>query len=202
MNLEGRYYPDPHPGWGQCAEELFFYSSRYLAHTAKMLQRLCGFKHVELGGYRASQLDKAQRACLAKILASPPNGEAGRKIMVLVSSLVGQDPGNQGAPDVPCVDDSPLARPFLRLAVSRPRCSSGLHRVHPLDPIRHLGRRYGFPVVIENGVVLLDCRRCNQFLYSADKRISRNMIEALQCLNRAGYGVRTLNVQNRAAAGF
>lgn len=202
MNVEGRYYRSPHHGWGQSAEELFFHSSRYVVHTGDVLQRLCGCGSLQLNQFRASRMSKEQRGCMAEILSMPPSGEAAAGVVAIIEAVA---QGDKSVPPIArslCSEPFRLSRPFMQLAASRPRCSTGLSALAPTEPIKHLGKRYGFPVRIERRIVWLDCKRCNRFLNSGNHLVSRNMLEALQCLNRAGYEVRNSQIASATAANF
>ena len=185
MNVGSCYLPPPHREWGQCAEELLFYTSRYSVHTQSCLVRLSGNSKVSLAGYQAEKLDPRQKFCMARLLSRPPSEAFAGAIIQLVEEVAG------GGKSVPTGvldllgNNQPI--PYFRTLVSRPRQSSGLEQVSAEELIRHLASRYHFPLRLRGRVIWLDSERIDQLLHSRRAQIRRNMIEALRYLNRSGY---------------
>lgn len=177
MNVNQQFFPRPHPEWGCCFEELFFYTSRYAGLSVVRLAKLCGQPVPTVNGYRASQLTNSQRYRLAEWFALPPSTESAAGILNIISLPTKRR--QRGSP------------PFLGLLHDRPRQSSGIARVHPLSQFKHLANRYHFDVSVSGNHVVIDCQRLDRLLQHGSARVQQNLLEALQCLNRAGYQVVT-----------
>ena len=189
MNLNGKAFPDPHPAWGVCADELLFHTSRYADYTARRLSALSAGAADGMSGFQAHRMDPRQRACMALLLSFPPAPRTARAISQLAGAVAALE---RGVPEeVRRVAGECRARPHMRLTARRPKRSTGLNAVHPTDVLLHLGRRYGFGVRIMGRRVWLDRLRCDRLLKSENARVRHNLQEVLQHLNRAGYAVYT-----------
>ena len=187
MNLNGMAYPDPHPAWGVCADELLFYTSRYARHTAHRLVDLGEGKGFDITGFQARNMTPKQRACMARLLSFPPDPYTARAISELAVVVVkDKAPIPEAAREIAgrC-----LIRPYLQLNPARPRRSTGLGKVQPTEVLRHLGRRYGFPVRIDGRHVWINDARCRRLLRNGPTRAADNVLEALDALRRIHYQI-------------
>jgi hypothetical protein len=140
-----------------------------------------------MAGFQASRMDAAQRACMAQLLAHPPEAQTAQAICRLAAAVAGR---HAGVPrEVRRIAAPCGVRPHIQLAAPRPKRSTGLAEAHPADVLRHLGRRYGFDVYIAGRRVWLDSRRFDNLLAGGNTRVRRNLQEVLQHLSRAGYTV-------------
>ena len=187
MNLDGKCYPEPHPAWGVCADELLFHTSRYAVYTARRLAALANVPATDLAGFHASRMDAEQRACMARLLARPPQLDTAKAIVRLASAVADQETGVPE--DVRWLAGRCGVSPHIQLLSARPHRSTGLAKVNPADVLRHFGRRYGFDVRIQGQRIWLDSRRFEVVLGSSNSRVQRNIEEVLQDLSRAGYTV-------------
>lgn len=95
LQVHGHRYPKPDPGYGNHAEELFFYTSRYYARTERFLAALAGDEDFDMSGYKARYLAPEQRDLLACLLGSPPTADTARAIIAIVRAVKA---GDQGIP--------------------------------------------------------------------------------------------------------
>lgn len=199
MNLSGKAYPEPHPAWHGCAEELLFYTSRYAVHAARRLSDLAEGQEIRLDGFQAQRMNDAQRSCMARLLSFPPDPYTARSIGALVAAVAAGDAAvPEAAREIAAGCRPP---PFLQLTAPRPRVSTGLAGADPVDVLRHLGRRYGFPVRVAGPRSLgLDGARMAELLSRAAPRVRRNLQEVLQRLNRSGYTIIATDLQREQLA--
>lgn len=198
MNLAGRTYPKPHPEWRVCTDELLFYTSRYATYTAARLAVLAEHQPISLDGFRAQHMSGEQRACMARLLSFPPDPYTARAIGDLVAAVAA------GRADVPdganAIAGHFAARPFLQVAPLRPRVSTGLSELDPVDALRHLGRRYRFPVRVIGREVHIDGVRGGGLVAGSNANMRHNLLEVLQAVSRAGYTVVAENPRHMPAA--
>jgi hypothetical protein len=196
MNLDGKSVPNPHPAWGVCADELLFYTSRYAGYTGRRLLELGAGRDFDMRGFQASHMSPVQRNCMARLLALAPNPSVVRAMATLAATVA------TGEPQVPKavrkVAGKCRARPHLQIAPSRPRHSAGLAGAAPCDVLRHLGRRYGFRVVIAGRHVWLNEPRLARLLQRTGSRQARNVQEVLGALQRREYRLHLPNDPGRS----
>lgn len=187
MNLNGMAYPDPHPAWGVCADELLFYTSRYAPYTTRRLVELGEGQGFDTTGFQARNMTPNQRACMARLLSFPPDPYTARAIGELAAVVA---KANASIPEVAQeIAGRCWVRPYLQLSPARPRHSTDLGNVHPVEVLRHLGLRYGFSVRIDGHQVWVNDARCRRLLRNGPAREADNVIEALDALNRMRYEV-------------
>ncbi len=190
MNVDNRFYPRPHPGWGQSAEDLFFYTSRYAHHSKRMLEKMCGRQATDTTGFRASGIDPAQRLKLAQVFACPPSVKNATRLLALISEFSGaaikSGKINRRSAKTP--------RPFMQDALERPAHASASLQTHPLSELDYLAQRYHFVVNVKANTVWLDSECCNRLLQHGSVCVRDNLLEVLQHLNRCGYQVRSGHV--------
>ena len=175
-----------------CADELLFYTSRYATYATKRLAELYEGRGVaaadaQARDFHACDMTREQRACMAQLLSLPPDPDTARAIHELTGAVA------NGATRIPGTVRETAgrcrARPYLRLTPNRPRHSTGLADTHPTEVLRHLGRRYGFPVRIYGRHVWLDDARCRRLLTSGPAKQARNVKEVLRALQRLSYRI-------------
>lgn len=72
MNALKIHCPVCHQKFGDCAEELLFYTSRYYGYTEKFLARLACQPGFSMVGYEANKLSPQQRKVLTGLLTKSP----------------------------------------------------------------------------------------------------------------------------------
>jgi hypothetical protein len=91
-NIDGHFYPLPHPGWGGFADELFHYTSRYYKTVEAFLRSVARDDTFTMTGYKAEMLSLAQREAMAAVLAYPPDSDsAGALVTIIDAVLTGSD---------------------------------------------------------------------------------------------------------------
>jgi hypothetical protein len=168
---------------------LLFYTSRYATHVAQRLTALAENQPVSLDGFRAQHMNPEQRACMSRLLSFPPDPYTARAIAALAAAVAA---GSGGVPAAAqAIAGRCATRPFLQVAAVRPRVSTGLAELGPVEALRHLGRRYGFPVQVVGRRVHIDTARVSGLVAADNAVVRHNLLEILQALSRAGYTVVT-----------
>jgi hypothetical protein len=185
--IEGVYYPEFHPGWGGCAEELFHYTSRYIACTEAFLRNLADQRQFNLSGYRASLLSDEQRRLMAAVLAGPPDQVAARAVTQLVRSVIsGEKQLSEGL--LSQFQDQlkviPEGVPLVYADLPRRSASPD---VAPLDPFLNLADRLSLPVAVRGHHVEVQLKLLAQHLDSANASLRNALQDAILKLHFAGY---------------
>lgn len=186
LNIDGCFYPISHRRWGNCAEELLRYTSRYYIYTQSLLRNLSGSPDFNMAGYQAAGLNLAQRALMAQMLALPPVPEVAQDVVVLVGSRIRGE--REPAPEL--VERYPVAsvqpkQPVLVYA-DRP------HEPHPdgaspLDPFISLASRLHLPYAVDGRHVRVPFRQLAKHLDSSNAQIRENLRDAVLYLHEGGY---------------
>ncbi|MET0027029.1 MAG: endonuclease [Candidatus Thiodiazotropha sp.] len=185
--IDGVYYPEFHPGWGGCAEELFHYTSRYIACTEAFLRNLADQRQFNLSGYRASMLSDEQRRLMAAVLAGPPDQVAARAITQVVRSVISgeqqlsEDLLTQFQDQLKVIPEGvPLVYADLPQRGEAPD-------VAPLDPFLNLADRLSLPVAVRGHHVEIQLKLLAQHLDSANVSLRNALQDAILKLHFAGY---------------
>lgn len=196
MNLNGKSVPNPHRAWGVCADELLFYTSRYAGYTARRLLEFGAGPDCDMTGFDARDMTPVQRSCMARLLALAPVPLVARAVATLTTTVATGEP--QVPKDVRKVAGKCRVRPHLQIVPSRPGHSAGLAGAPVSDVLRHLGRRYGFRVVIAGRHVWLNDPRLARLLQRTGSRQARNVQEVLDALQRGEYRLHLPNAPGRS----
>ncbi|MGD8912993.1 MAG: endonuclease [Candidatus Thiodiazotropha sp.] len=188
--VDGLYYPDFHPGWGGCADELFHYTSRYFVCTQAFLRNLADQRQFNMSGYQAGNLSKTQRHLMAAILAGEPSLQSARDITLIVRSVI----NGEREISAPIVD---TYRDYLDVI---PQSAKLIHvqRAHhhnqldiaPLDPFLNLAGRLNLPVAVHTHHLEVPLRALAQHLDSPNSSLRNSLQEAILNLHSAGYALK------------
>ncbi|MET0065855.1 MAG: endonuclease [Candidatus Thiodiazotropha sp.] len=185
--IDGIHYPEFHPGWGGCAEELFHYTSRYIACTEAFLRNLADQRQFSLSGYQAGLLSDEQRRLLAAVLAGPPDRDAARAITQLVRCVV----AGESRPSESLVDQfreqlKTIPEGVTLVYANLPRRTDPAD-VAPLDPFLNLATRLSLPVAVHGHHLEVELKILAQHLDSANVSLRNSLQEAILKLHFAGY---------------
>jgi hypothetical protein len=185
--VNGLYYPECHPGWGGCAEELFHYTSRYSAYTEALLRNLSDQRQFSLSGYQAASLGDEQRRLMAAILAHQPSCRTARDITQLIRAVVnGKAPASM---DLMTRYQDQLK--VIPKDVELVYCGKSHHHempeVAPLDPFLNLASRLKLPVAVHGNHVEIGLKALAQHLDSTNPSLRNSLQEAILQLHFAGY---------------
>ncbi|MEJ2406732.1 MAG: endonuclease [Candidatus Thiodiazotropha sp.] len=185
--VDGVYYPEFHPGWGGCAEELFHYTSRYIACTEAFLRNLADQRQFNLSGYRANLLNDAQRRLLAAILAAPHDQIASRAIPQLVRSVIsGEKQISETLLDQFRDQLKIIPEGVPLVYADRPQRTTPPD-VAPLDPFLNLADRLSLAVAVRDHHVEVQLKLLAQHLDSPNLSLRNALQEAILKLHFAGY---------------
>ncbi|MET0089464.1 MAG: endonuclease [Candidatus Thiodiazotropha sp.] len=185
--IDGVYYPEFHPGWGGCAEELFHYTSRYIACTEAFLRNLADQRQFNLSGYRASMLNDEQRRLMAAVLAGPPDQVAARAITQLVRSVIsGEQQLSEGLLNQ-FQDQLKVIPEGVSLVYADLPQRGETPDVAPLDPFLNLADRLSLPVAVRGHHVEIQLKLLAQHLDSANVSLRNALQDAILKLHFAGY---------------
>ncbi len=189
-NIKGHYFLDPHPGWGGCAEELFHYTSRYVATTEAFLKYLAKDPDFSMSGYKAALLNIEQRELMAAVFYFEPSEETARVMIKIVSSVLSNE--NH-------IDDK-LVEPYKEVLEKIPRGKKIHYQafdkrldkgdVSPVDPFLNIAERLQLPVAIVDHHVEVSLHHLAKYLDSPNSRIRINLHQAILRLHNAGYIMR------------
>ena len=189
-NIKGHYFLDPHPGWGGCAEELFHYTSRYVAITEAFLKNLAKEPDFSMSGYRAALLNIEQRELMAAVFYFEPSEETARVMIKIVSSVLSNEN---------YIDDR-LVEPYKEALKKIPRGKKIHYQafdkrvdkgdVSPVDPFLNIAERLQLPVAIVDHHVEVSLQHLAKYLDSPNSRIRINLQQAVLRLHNAGYLLR------------
>ncbi|MEJ2619941.1 MAG: endonuclease [Candidatus Thiodiazotropha sp.] len=185
--MNGLYYPECHPGWAGCAEELFHYTSRYSAYTEALLRNLSGQRQFNMSGYRAANLGDEQRRLMAAILFHQPSCRTARDITQLIRAVVNGE--TQANTDLMSRYQDQLK--VIPKDVELLYCGKSQHHempaVAPLDPFLNLAVRLKLPVAVCGNHVEIDLKALAQHLDSPNPHLRNSLQEAILQLHFAGY---------------
>ena len=186
LNIDGRFYPLSDRRWGNSAEELLRYTSRYYTYTQSLLRNLSESPEFNMAGYQAAGLSMAQRALMAQMLALPPVQEVARDVIVLVRSrILGEaEPSAELIERYPIVPVQPK-QPVLVYAdrPHEPRADGA----SPLDPFINLAARLHLPYEVDGRHLRVPFRLLVKHLDSNNAQIRENLRDAVLHLHEGGY---------------
>ncbi|MES9942051.1 MAG: endonuclease [Candidatus Thiodiazotropha sp. 6PLUC2] len=185
--VDGLYYPDCHPGWGGCAEELFHYTSRYFAYAEAFLRNLTDQRQFNMSGYQATRLSTGQRRLMAAILANRPDCRSARDITQIVRGVInGEESVSQELTDH-YQDQLKIIPENVELVYSGKTHHSELPKVEPLDPFLNLAARLKLPTAVRGHHVEIPLKELAQHLDSSNSSLRNTLQEAVLQLHFAGY---------------
>lgn len=189
-NVDGRFYPEFHFGWGSCAEELFHYTSRYAIYTEAFLRNLADQRQFSLSGYSPSKLSEKQRRLMAAILSAPPDRDSARALTCIIRAVHADNSE---------VDESLVERYRDRLKVIPEGVTLGYaerspqidrNDVAPLDPFLNLATRLKLPVAVHDHHVEVSLKKLAEHLDSPNATLRSNLQDAILRVHNAGYILR------------
>jgi hypothetical protein len=189
-NVDGRYYPEFHPGWGGCAEELFHYSSRYAAYTEAFLRNLSDQRQFTLSGYQPALLSEIQRRVMAAILSGPPDNASARDITSLIRSVIRGDSSVDQALSERYQDRLKVIPEGVVLAYANHHHQPDLRQVAPLDPFLNLATRLQLPVAVHDHHLEVSLKQLAEYLDAPNATLRSNLQEAILRVHSAGYILR------------
>ncbi len=189
-NVDGRYYPEFHLGWGGCAEELFHYASRYATYTEAFLRNLADQRQFSILGYQPDQMSKSQRRLMAAILSTPPDIDSARDITAVVRAVIAGDKSvSQDLLDR-YQDKLKVIPEGVVLVYAKHVYKPDLSQVAPLDPFLNLATRLQLPVAVRDHHVEVSLKKLAEHLDSPNNRLRSNLQEAILRVHSAGYILR------------
>jgi hypothetical protein len=189
-NVEGHVYPEFHPGWGGCAEELFHYTSRYYAYTEAFLRNLTDDRSFSMAQYRAAALSEEQRELMALILSCEPEKRSGLAIVLIVNAVRMQKKFVNPDHVEYYRRQAKPARAIESSHHNRPNHMAGSVDLSPIDPFLNLAERLYLPVAVREHHVETSLQQLASHLDSPDSRIRTNLQNAIIQLHMAGYPLR------------
>lgn len=189
-NVEGRYYPEFHLGWGSCAEELFHYTSRYAACTEAFLRNLADQRQFSMSGYHAANLSEQQRRLMAAILSGEPDLHSARALTSIVRSVRNGDPGISEELVAHYRERLKVIPVGVSLVYSERVHVPDLSNVAPLDPFLNIAKRLKLPVAVHNHHVEVSLKMLAEHLDSPNATLRSNLLEAILRVHTAGYLLR------------
>lgn len=188
-NIDGRYFPVSHAGWGGFAEELFHHTSRYYMATEAFLRNLTGRRDFAMGGYRAQALSPAQREVLAAVLAARPDRQGAAAAIELVELVLA---GSSEAPAALVESYPPVVAKAVSAGNAEPH--PALHAVPadvaPLDPFLSLAEGLQMPVAIRDRHVEVSLHELARHLDAGNATLRENLQGAVIKLHEAGFVLR------------
>jgi hypothetical protein len=188
--VDGLYYPEFHPGWGGCADELFHYTSRYFVCTQAFLRNLADQRQFNMSGYQASNLSKTQRYLMAAILAAEPDQPSARGITQIVRAVINGESAISNSLAETYGDylnvlpaDVELIHPHKAHHYKQPN-------VAPLDPFLNLAGRLKLPVAVHTHHIEVPLKALAQHLDSPNSSLRNSLQEAILSLHFAGYALK------------
>jgi hypothetical protein len=97
-NVNGKFYPRFHAGWGGFADELFHSDSRYDLATEASLSSLSHRRHFTMSGDKAAMRSEVQRELMPAILSTRPDH---RSASVAAHAMAARQKGLPQAPPRP-----------------------------------------------------------------------------------------------------
>ena len=189
-NVNGRYYPPFHSGWGGFAEELFHYTSRYYFATEAFLRHLAEDDAFVMSGYRAALLSPPQRDLMAAVLSCRPDRQSATAATSIVSAVIRRDGGVE-----PFWADAYLDRldrvPKHETLLGHSHVANPVPpAVAPLDPFLNLAERLQLPVAVRDRHVEVCMHTLAEHLSSPNSAVRTNLHNAVLDLHNAGYVLR------------
>jgi hypothetical protein len=188
--VDGLYYPEFHPGWGGCADELFHYTSRYFVCTQAFLRNLADQRQFNMSGYQANNLSKTQRHLMAAILAGEPNLQSARSITQIVRSVVNGESEISDALAETYRDYLNVIPEDAELIHSHRTHHHNRQDVAPLDPFLNLAGRLNLPVAVHTHHIEVPLKTLAQHLDSPNSSLRKSLQEAILDLHFAGYALK------------
>jgi hypothetical protein len=185
--IDGVYYPEFHPGWGGCAEELFHYTSRYSTCTEAFLRNLADQRQFNMAGYQAADLNDDHRRLLAAILANKPDRGSARAITQIVRSVINGDAQASHELKQQYQDQLSAIPEGMPLIYTGNPHHSGTCEVAPLDPFLNLASRLNLPVAVRGHHIEIPLKILAQHLDSSSSSLRNNLQNAILNLHFAGY---------------
>lgn len=189
-NVDGRYYPEFHFGWGSCAEELFHYTSRYAACTEAFLRNMADQRQFSMSGYQASKLSEQQRRLMAAILSAEPDLHSARALTSIVRSVRNGDPGISEEVVIRYQERLNVIPTGVILVYSERTYTPDLSNVAPLDPFLNIAKRLKLPVAVRDHHVEVSLKELASHLDSPNATLRSNLQEAILRVHTAGYILR------------
>jgi hypothetical protein len=185
--VDGLYYPECHPGWGGCAEELFHYTSRYSGYTEAFLRNLADQRQFNMSGYQAANLVGEQRRLMAAILANQPNCRSARAVTQVIRAVInGEEQISEELAANYC-DQLSVIPKGVELLYSGKSHHSDLREVAPLDPFLNMASRLNLPVAVMGRHIEIPLKKLAQHLDSANSSLRNSLQEAVLQLHFSGY---------------
>jgi hypothetical protein len=188
--VDGLYYPEFHPGWGGCADELFHYTSRYFVCTQAFLRNLADQRQFNMSGYQARNLSKTQRHLMAAILAGEPNLQSARGITQIVRSVINGESEISNTLTETYRDYLNVIPEDAELIYSHRRNHHNQPDVAPLDPFLNLAGRLNLPVAVHTHHIEIPLKTLAQHLDSPNSSLRKSLQEAILDLHFAGYALK------------
>ncbi|MCG7997770.1 MAG: endonuclease [Candidatus Thiodiazotropha taylori] len=185
--VDGLFYPECHPGWGGCAEELFHYTSRYSAYTEALLRNLSDQRQFNMSGYQAANLSHEQRRLMAAILAHKPCCRTARDITQIIRGVINGEPHVSEALTSHYEDQLKVIPKDVELVCSGKAHPHETPDVAPLDPLLNLASRLQLPVAVRGSHVEIPLKELAQHLDSSNSSLRNSLQEAILQLHFAGY---------------
>ncbi|MES9865894.1 MAG: endonuclease [Candidatus Thiodiazotropha sp. LLP2] len=185
--VDGLYYPDCHPGWGGCAEELFHYTSRYFTYTEAFLRNLTDQRQFSMAGYQATRLSTEQRRLMAAILANRPDCRSARDITQIVRAVINGEELVSKALTADYQDQLKIIPENMELVYSGKTHHSEIPKIEPLDPFLNLASRLMLPTAVWGHHVEIPLKELAQHLDSSNSSLRNSLQEAVLQLHFAGY---------------
>jgi hypothetical protein len=189
-NVDGRYYPEFHFGWGGCAEELLHYTSRYYTYTEVFLRNLADQRQFTMVDYQARNLSEPQRRLMAAILAGAPDKTTARAVTSIVRSVRNGDSSASEELTQRYHEQLKVIPQNASLIYSERLHVPDLSNVAPLDPFLNLAKRLMLPVAVREHHVEVSLKELAQHLDSPNATLRMNLQEAILRVHMAGYIVR------------
>ena len=188
--VDGFYYPEFHPGWGGCAEELFHYTSRYIVCTEAFLRNLADQRQFNMSGYQAAKLSEEQRRLMAAILSNKPDCRSARAVTQIVRAVINGEGQISEELEESYRDHLNVIPKGVQLVYSGKPHRTGIGDVAPLDPFLNLAARLSLPVAVRGHHVEIPLKKLAQHLDSPTPSLRNSLQEAILQLHFAGYQLR------------
>jgi hypothetical protein len=185
--VDGLFYPECHPGWGGCAEELFHYTSRYGAYTESLLRNLSGQRQFNMTGYQAAKLSAEQRRLMAAILTHQPCCRTARDITQIIRAVTNGETHASTELMIRYEDQLKVIPKDVKLVYCGKSHHHEMSEVSPLDPFLNMASRLKLPVAICGNHVEIPLKELAPHLDSSSPSLRNTLQEAILQLHFAGY---------------
>ncbi len=185
--VDGLFYPECHPGWGGCAEELFHYTSRYGAYTEGLLRNLSGQRQFNMSGYQAANLSNEQRRLMAAILAHKPCCSTARDITQIIRGVINGESRVSEELTSRYADQLKVIPKDVELVCCGKAHHHEMPEVAPLDPFLNMASRLKLPVAVRGNRLETPLKELAQHLDSSNSSLRNSLQEAILQLHFAGY---------------